>query len=94
MRFGNRRAHGEVVADEQCQRFDLMFWSRSRRSMARQAIQALGNRRLALVGGDRATATMPGGSDDAGLDTPFLGGQFIDRWACSGWMKEFRRCGS
>ena len=52
VRLGNRSAHGQVVADEQRQRFDGdVLVALHAIGLAREAIQPLGNGRLALVGG-------------------------------------------
>jgi hypothetical protein len=57
--LGNRRADRQVVADEQRQRFDLdVLVALQALGLARQAIEPLGDGRLALVGLHRATATM------------------------------------
>ena len=50
MRFGNRRADGQEVANEQRQRFDLdVLVALQALGLARQPIQPLGDGRLALV---------------------------------------------
>ena len=65
-----------------------MLWSRSIRSAWREAIKALGDGRLALVGRVRRQPGRQGSGDDAGLGHAFLGGQFIEPLGVLGLDKE------
>jgi hypothetical protein len=91
VRLGNRRADGQEVADEQRQRFDLMFWSRSSARPGATGDPAAWRWRLALVAasGDSQDAKAAATMDD--LDTPFLAASSSRRLACSGWMNRLRR---
>ena len=89
VRFGNRRADGEVVADEQRQRFDGdVLIALHALGLARQPIQSLGDGCLALVGRVRRQPGRQGGGDDAGFGHAFLGGQFIEPLGVFGLDKE------
>ena len=91
VRLGNRHADREVVADEQRQRFDGdVLVALHTLGLARQAIQPLGDGRLALVGGIGRQPGRQGGSDDAGFGHAFLGGQFVEPLGVLGLDKEIQ----
>lgn len=90
----NRRAGREVIADEQRERFDGdALVTLHALGLARQAIKALGDGRLTLVGRVRRQPGRQSGSDDAGLGHAFLGGQFIEPPGVLGLDKEVQAVG-